>query len=108
MRLMGGLLFFFFQAEDGIRDVAVTGVQTCALPICLSTSSSWAETAAGTTSRTIPPGRGSLFPGLPESWLWILRKVPLSRKFPTPQAYTALLWFTTWARALPATAGKTL
>src|SRR2546429_6013070 len=27
------LQFFFFQAEDGIRDVAVTGVQTCALPI---------------------------------------------------------------------------
>src|SRR3989449_6956027 len=26
-------MFFFFQAEDGIRDVAVTGVQTCALPI---------------------------------------------------------------------------
>src|SRR2546429_8150150 len=28
--------FFFFQAEDGIRDVAVTGVQTCALPILFS------------------------------------------------------------------------
>src|SRR5258707_829092 len=27
------LLFFFFQAEDGIRDIGVTGVQTCALPI---------------------------------------------------------------------------
>src|SRR5437879_13200855 len=27
------LLFFFFQAEDGIRDTSVTGVQTCALPI---------------------------------------------------------------------------
>src|SRR2546425_9133156 len=27
------LLFFFFQAEDGIRDKLVTGVQTCALPI---------------------------------------------------------------------------
>src|SRR2546429_2833960 len=27
------VVFFFFQAEDGIRDVAVTGVQTCALPI---------------------------------------------------------------------------
>src|SRR2546429_7037764 len=27
------MCFFFFQAEDGIRDVAVTGVQTCALPI---------------------------------------------------------------------------
>src|SRR5205085_7968669 len=26
-------LFFFFQAEDGIRDLTVTGVQTCALPI---------------------------------------------------------------------------
>src|SRR5256884_3859101 len=29
------VFFFFFQAEDGIRDVAVTGVQTCALPILL-------------------------------------------------------------------------
>src|SRR5688500_19688054 len=28
---------FFFQAEDGIRDYKVTGVQTCALPICAST-----------------------------------------------------------------------
>src|SRR3712207_8375977 len=27
------LLCFFFQAEDGIRDISVTGVQTCALPI---------------------------------------------------------------------------
>src|SRR5205823_8234979 len=27
------LVFFFFQAEDGIRDKLVTGVQTCALPI---------------------------------------------------------------------------
>src|SRR5699024_12092028 len=31
--LMFLLLFFFFQAEDGIRDRNVTGVQTCALPI---------------------------------------------------------------------------
>src|SRR5437879_8726383 len=29
------LVFFFFQAEDGIRDTSVTGVQTCALPIYL-------------------------------------------------------------------------
>src|SRR5688500_20225680 len=28
-------LCFFFQAEDGIRDYKVTGVQTCALPICI-------------------------------------------------------------------------
>src|SRR5256885_12607389 len=32
MNLIG--FFFFFQAEDGIRDYKVTGVQTCALPIC--------------------------------------------------------------------------
>src|SRR3712207_8151876 len=28
-----GKEYFFFQAEDGIRDIGVTGVQTCALPI---------------------------------------------------------------------------
>src|SRR5687768_1381304 len=32
-RCFFSVFFFFFQAEDGIRDVAVTGVQTCALPI---------------------------------------------------------------------------
>src|SRR5256886_8111297 len=31
--IRGEILFFFFQAEDGIRDLTVTGVQTCALPI---------------------------------------------------------------------------
>src|SRR5437016_9203909 len=30
---MASLVLFFFQAEDGIRDWSVTGVQTCALPI---------------------------------------------------------------------------
>src|SRR5256884_1954985 len=43
--------FFFFQAEDGIRDVAVTGVQTCALPISTG--------ARGTR----PPGEGALVKG---------------------------------------------
>src|SRR5688572_14962752 len=32
-----GLMCFLFQAEDGIRDLTVTGVQTCALPISLAT-----------------------------------------------------------------------
>src|SRR4051795_11093492 len=32
-RICVSVLFFFFQAEDGIRDESVTGVQTCALPI---------------------------------------------------------------------------
>src|SRR5439155_6061673 len=38
-------LLFFFQAEDGIRDGHVTGVQTCALPICLQALA--IETAEG-------------------------------------------------------------
>src|SRR5256886_7396504 len=39
-------LFFFFQAEDGIRDLTVTGVQTCALPISSDLSSSRALVVA--------------------------------------------------------------
>src|SRR3712207_8049425 len=39
---------FFFQAEDGIRDIGVTGVQTCALPI--------SATAARTVERKHSPG----------------------------------------------------
>src|SRR2546429_7383022 len=38
--------FFFFQAEDGIRDVAVTGVQTCALPI-------WRRAGGGSVPRLL-------------------------------------------------------
>src|SRR2546421_1506809 len=37
------VIFFFFQAEDGIRDLIVTGVQTCALPIFLLRPSETAE-----------------------------------------------------------------
>src|SRR5947209_9865901 len=36
MDVVGCVFFFFFQAEDGIRDIGVTGVQTCALPIWAS------------------------------------------------------------------------
>src|SRR5690554_1062030 len=38
-RTHGGAVYFLFQAEDGIRDADVTGVQTCALPICIGDSS---------------------------------------------------------------------
>src|SRR5689334_23806715 len=40
------IFFFFFQAEDGIRDGTVTGVQTCALPI-LARSAGMGHIAAG-------------------------------------------------------------
>src|SRR3712207_8814005 len=43
-------IFFFFQAEDGIRDIGVTGVQTCALPI-------WPAVPPGIATRTPPPTR---------------------------------------------------
>src|SRR5256885_5352214 len=42
------MFFFFFQAEDGIRDYKVTGVQTCALPI-------WVESRSGGRLRHPPP-----------------------------------------------------
>src|SRR2546429_9295746 len=50
---MYAFLFFFFQAEDGIRDVAVTGVQTCALPI---------SSAVAGVLRVPLFGAGPLFP----------------------------------------------
>src|SRR6266581_4355393 len=45
---------FFFQAEDGIRDGRVTGVQTCALPISAAGWPGWGEGAG----RTFLPGAG--------------------------------------------------
>src|SRR3712207_6847763 len=39
------LVFFFFQAEDGIRDIGVTGVQTCALPILAQGVDAWRHAA---------------------------------------------------------------
>src|SRR5205809_7755601 len=40
------IFVFFFQAEDGIRDVAVTGVQTCALPISGAPGGYWRQAEA--------------------------------------------------------------
>src|SRR2546422_1131491 len=45
---MWTVFFFFFQAEDGIRDVAVTGVQTCALPIWCGCGSRATESTVAT------------------------------------------------------------
>src|SRR2546430_2327040 len=51
------LSFFFFQAEDGIRDLTVTGVQTCALPI--STHESRRSEGRGTRQSPRPPRGGA-------------------------------------------------
>src|SRR5437762_8582889 len=53
--------FFFFQAEDGIRDTSVTGVQTCALPICFSKRSH-------DSSRRVPSSQALNRTLLEESW----------------------------------------
>src|SRR2546430_13712813 len=47
MRALIDCLFFFFQAEDGIRDLTVTGVQTCALPISNTAAAAAMVTWAG-------------------------------------------------------------
>src|SRR6266566_8962306 len=51
-RTKSTVFFFFFQAEDGIRDYKVTGVQTCALPI-------W-PSGERHSSEHLPAGRGEL------------------------------------------------
>src|SRR3712207_6411190 len=48
------VVFFFFQAEDGIRDIGVTGVQTCALPIYI-----WVMNSDGTGQRQLTVGARS-------------------------------------------------
>src|SRR3989449_4149033 len=52
------MFFFFFQAEDGIRDVAVTGVQTCALPISASAGSVLNEAEAARELALLYQGMG--------------------------------------------------
>src|SRR2546429_6388115 len=60
------LLFsvFFFQAEDGIRDVAVTGVQTCALPIFLAAAALMIDYVL-TVAVGISAGVGALVSAIP-------------------------------------------
>src|SRR5215211_3326507 len=80
-----GVCVFFFQAEDGIRDHCVTGVQTCALPICLPAAGGGLQHGADQISRKRsaglcprksgrPPGaRGR---GLDPRALWISVRDP--------------------------------
>src|SRR3712207_376699 len=57
--------FFFFQAEDGIRDIGVTGVQTCALPIslCAATSRTRSERLVTGPADDRPDATSVLLPG---------------------------------------------
>src|SRR5258708_8119843 len=57
--LVIGMVFFFFQAEDGIRDDLVTGVQTCALPI--STNDAHIEIGKGAAGPALKIKTGTAF-----------------------------------------------
>src|SRR6266446_9909377 len=60
-------VFFFFQAEDGIRDYKVTGVQTCALPI------------SGITTLPVVPGRTVLRTTTTNGFVCPARALPSER-----------------------------
>src|SRR5256885_11543113 len=65
--------FFFFQAEDGIRDYKVTGVQTCALPISclLAGCERSATTAAPLPANQISSVPTKVQPKLPTIKVWL-------------------------------------
>src|SRR2546425_1849504 len=82
--------FFFFQAEDGIRDKLVTGVQTCALPISprgprCSAECAWSSAAAATARpRSARPSRPRARvrtppPAAPSRAAWTSRSGALGR-----------------------------
>src|SRR5688500_19553892 len=61
---------FFFQAEDGIRDYKVTGVQTCGLPISITGSVSayaWKPLSSPTTAREISPASKPVYARSPSA-----------------------------------------
>src|SRR5260370_22188681 len=76
---------FFFQAEDGIRDSSVTGVQTCALPIWVSPGGLWdrrpGEHQSGRLAAALPswvspcPRAGPV-----QRWALALRRGPTARR----------------------------
>src|SRR5438034_8095035 len=57
------MFYFFFQAEDGIRDHCVTGVQTCALPISAGSDEGRAGSSERNRDRGVGEGRRPGSPG---------------------------------------------
>src|SRR2546428_13439392 len=66
-------MLFFFQAEDGIRDLIVTGVQTCALPISPFRRRMAAAISEAGIQQSPSEAMGASFPpgtsGAPQSWI---------------------------------------
>src|SRR5690554_5250369 len=98
--------FFFFQAEDGIRDADVTGVQTCALPILrlrLSRYSCTAPKIGSVIGRKALSLRGRTRPpsSSPVGWVILARWIGLSAKRPsiTCRARMSSMLNTDWVAA---------
>src|ERR1035437_5596888 len=75
---------FFFQAEDGIRVIGVTGVQTCALPICLTRSMAVEWGASGIQANAIGPGymltdMNEALVNNPDFNAWLMSRIPSKR-----------------------------
>src|SRR3989454_10181720 len=73
-------IFFFFQAEDGIRDYKVTGVQTCALPICGNRRHAFLPWAATPKAGSDPQVRDHRRPQIPADELSPLEELAVERK----------------------------
>src|SRR5689334_23450948 len=73
-------IFFFFQAEDGIRDGTVTGVQTCALPISatqvMELESVLATLEAAQVAAAAQPPQGNRFVRDPERYFFSIFGTP--------------------------------
>src|SRR5947209_9886559 len=74
---------FFFQAEDGIRDIGVTGVQTCALPIFKLQGGALGPSAIATLVTAPEAPAAALGPA--EQFHLFLRQAERNRTYPLPQ-----------------------
>src|SRR6266853_1349754 len=90
------MFFFFFQAEDGIRDLTVTGVQTCALPICRSNVTNATRRLSGDHDGTLmvpcPPKNGGVRSRTEPS------RVSMSRSLTCLPNGWSSAWFSRYAR----------
>src|SRR5207237_5091342 len=78
--------YFFFQAEDGIRDSSVTGVQTCALPI----SSASLASDSQRTSATLCKARFNLRRSMANSMVFAMNTVQVASEASARPIITAL------------------
>src|SRR5256886_12142287 len=95
MCTVGFVLFFFFQAEDGIRDLTVTGVQTCALPILPALFRLTKKVATPLTAATGVVPLSALPPGLLPSAMATASLNPVATfpKASSARTFTAgLIW----------------